>query len=123
MPQYCYMSQEGEQFEIGLPIGKAPHCAVLLVDDERLVYAYRDFRAEIGVVGPLAKWPFHSTAMGVHPSQAAEAERKSVELGCPTHYDRETGDPEMRSPGHRREFCRTHSFVDLDGGYSDWTGR
>jgi hypothetical protein len=70
----------------------------------------------------VAQWPMWSDAFGVHPDQAADEYKRSVELGVPTEFCPKTGRAKFESPRHRKRAVEALSYGtigDLDGGYSD----
>ena len=79
----------------------------------------RDMKAEQrGRRNVCDTYPFHSTAAGVAPSQVPEMMEFDRQHGVATTYNRD-GEPEFRSPGHRRAYCKAHGLVDRNAGYSD----
>ena len=84
------------------------------------------FRTIIGVEGGgeqrrqrgVARWPIHSEAMGVAPSQAKELADYLATQGVPTEVDR-SGCPVLTSPRHRKAVAEARGFFDRNGGYSD----
>lgn len=67
---------------------------------------------------PKATYPFAADALGVHPSQVAEAQADSETRGVSTDFT-ESGEPIMRSPGHRRRYCEAYGIYDRNGGHGD----
>lgn len=66
----------------------------------------------------IAKWPIHSEASAVHPSQREELMRFYESQGVPTYVD-ENGCPVYTSARHRKRACEARGFIDRNGGYSD----
>lgn len=115
MPTYCFTTKEGETVERWFPMGKAPEY-VRLEDGRR---ARRDILAEHGEFRPTCgNWPILSDALGVHPSQVAEATAQAHSVGVPTEF-RPDGRAVLRSPEHRKRFAEALGFYDLNGGYGD----
>lgn len=65
-----------------------------------------------------AQWPMKSDALGVHPSQIAEARELSVKFGVPTDFTPD-GRAILNDPHHRRQYAESQGFYDRNGGYSD----
>lgn len=65
-----------------------------------------------------ARWPIHSDAMAVHPSQVAQAQAALREHGVHTNYDAE-GRPILESQSHRKRHAEALGFYDRNGGYGD----
>ncbi len=92
------------------PIGKAPkqvRCPECFASAKRVI------GANVSVAGK--GWPIASDAMGVHPSQIAEAEAHDAKHGVPTEYVKEgekIGNPLLRDPAHRRKYLKLHDRVD-----------
>jgi len=79
----------------------------------------RDFLAEHGVRRAACDtYPYHSSAMGVAPSQVAEAMAFDKQHGISTTYNSD-GEPEFRSRGHRKRYCEAYGYVDRNAGFSD----
>jgi len=64
-------------------------------------------------------YPMESNAAGVAVKQAAEAEQHSREIGIPTHFNRETGNPVFTSKQHRKKYCEANGLYDRNAGHSD----
>lgn len=67
-------------------------------------------------------WPIKSDSLGVHPKQCAEAEAFAAKVGCPTEFDKKTGQAIIRNNAHLREFNKRHGYRNRDGGYGAITG-
>lgn len=63
-----------------------------------------------------------SKAAGVAKKQVAEAAAYDAAAGVPTEYDAR-GNAIFTSRSHRKKWCEVHGYVDVDGGYGDYTGR
>lgn len=80
----------------------------------------RDYRAEYGQQRfGVGNWPMESFGLGVPVQSIPEMERRCVELGVPTHFNRQTGDAILESRTHRRRLCRALKIHDRNAGYSD----
>jgi hypothetical protein len=66
----------------------------------------------------IAKWPIHSDAMGINPSQVAEAQAVLAAHGVSTEYDNQ-GRPVLTDARHRRRHAEALGFFDRNGGYGD----
>ena len=66
----------------------------------------------------IAKWPIHSEACAVHPSQRQELMDFLASKGVPTEVD-EHGCPVYTSAKHRKKACEARGFFDRNGGYGD----
>lgn len=66
----------------------------------------------------IAKWPIHSEAMAVLPSQIPEAQAYLASKGVHANYD-EQGRCIWNDPGHRKQVCEAFDYYDRNGGYSD----
>ena len=66
----------------------------------------------------IARWPIHSDAMGVHPSQIPAAQQALRAAGVHTDYDRE-GRPILTDASHRKRHAEALGFYDRNGGYRD----
>jgi len=77
----------------------------------------QDYQAKFGKRQPCGNWPMTSYAAGVHPKQVPEMMKFDKEHGVPTNYV--DGDPEFRSPKHRKEYCEAHGMFDRNAGLSD----
>ena len=60
-----------------------------------------------------------SDAAGVQPNQVEQAQKRVAELGVPTEYNPQTGNPIFTSRKHRKEFCEAVGLFDRNGGYGD----
>jgi hypothetical protein len=65
-----------------------------------------------------AGWPILSDALGVHPSQIAEAMAANRKAGVPTEYTKD-GRAVVTDPGHRKRLARSLGIHDRNGGYGD----
>lgn len=63
-------------------------------------------------------WPMCSEAMGIHPSQIAEAMERDRKAGVPTSYTPD-GRPILLGRGHRKAYLRSYGMHDKQGGYGD----
>lgn len=63
-------------------------------------------------------YPMWSEAMGVHPSQVAEAMELDRKLGVQARYS-ETGQVEFTDAIHRKRYLESHGMYDRNGGHSD----
>ena len=81
----------------------------------------RDLAAEINStqIGSCAVWPLKSDAAGVHPSQANEFRKDSMQRGVPTEFDKETGQAVFTSRKHRAQYLKAYGMHDKSGGYGD----
>ncbi len=80
---------------------------------------HRDIRAEhTRFRNTPGNWPMESYAAGVEPCEIPEMMKIDAEHGVPTDYSSE-GDPILRSPQHRKDYCRAHDLFDRNAGYSD----
>ena len=120
MPTYNYRDESGELHELTMTIaemesreqdGKIVHDGKVLT---------RDMASEHGPArGGCAIWPMRSDAAGVHPDQAGDAYRHSVELGVPTRFDQRTGQAIFTDRGHRKRYLAARGFIDRNAGYGD----
>lgn len=65
---------------------------------------------------------FRSRALGVHPSEVPEANRRIKELGISGYFDRK-GDFRTNSRQARNKLLYHKGCFDKDGSYGDYTGR
>jgi hypothetical protein len=85
--------------------------------------AYRNLELEHGgFIDTPGNWPLKSKAAGVAKKQIAEAAAYDARMGVPTEYDAR-GNAIFTSRSHRKKWCEVHGYVDVDGGYGDYTGR
>ncbi len=66
----------------------------------------------------VTKWPIHSSAMGVNPSQRQQLQDYLANQGVNCEVDRE-GRPVLTCPSHRKAVAEARGFFDRNGGYSD----
>lgn len=66
----------------------------------------------------IPRWPIHSEASAVHPSQREELMRFYESHGVPTYVD-DNGCPVYTSAKHRKQACQARGFIDRNAGYSD----
>lgn len=66
----------------------------------------------------VSRWPIHSEATAVHPSQRQELMDYLASKGVPTEVD-ENGCPVYTSAKHRKQACEARGFFDRNGGYGD----
>jgi len=66
-----------------------------------------------------ANWPMESDAAGVAPEQIPECRKLDAQMGCPTEYNPETGNPIFTSQQHRKRYCEVHGLYDRNAGYGD----
>ncbi|MEE8466611.1 MAG: hypothetical protein V3S68_09055 [Dehalococcoidia bacterium] len=119
MPVYCYTTKQGFTYERVFPMGKAPKTV-----STEYGTAERDIRAEHSGVKhrPGSGWPMESDALGVSPTQVAEAEAEARSLGVPTEYNKQTGCAKLRTRGHRTKLMNVLGYVDRNAGYGDACG-
>ena len=81
----------------------------------------RDIASEINSSGQgsCGIWPMKSDAAGVHPSQANEFRKDSMQKGVPTEFDQDTGQAVFTSRSHRARYLKAYGMHDKSGGYSD----
>jgi len=77
----------------------------------------RDYKADFSNRQPCGNWPYYSYAAGVHPKQVPEMMKFDKEHGVSTEYL--DGDPQMKSPGHRKKYCEAHGLFDRNAGLND----
>ena len=77
----------------------------------------RDWLVDFGRQRSGKNWPYFSYAAGVHPKQVPEMMKFDKEHGVSTEYL--DGDPQMKSPSHRRKYCEAHGLFDRNAGLSD----
>lgn len=118
MPYYCYETTGGDVIERYYPLGQAPRRIRV-----KGKIAVRSITAEHATFKDTpGAWPKESWAMGVHPSQAAQAAALDISLGVPTRYNAK-GRPVYTDREHRARHLRAHGMRDNDAGYSDPAGR
>lgn len=66
----------------------------------------------------IPKWPIHSDAAGINPSQAKEAHEHLAKHGVKTEYT-QTGEAIFRTRGHRKAHLKAMGLIDRSGGYGD----
>mgnify|MGYP003111330632 CR=1 FL=1 len=122
MPYYCYTNREtGETIRKFMSISEMLKYASEGMSIEGVWYE-RDITAEHSRQanrGANSGWPLKSDAAGVHPADAAKAEKASANIGVPTEYDRKTGQAIFRDRNHRRRFLKANGMHDKNGGYGD----
>ena len=85
--------------------------------------AARDYLAEQGGVRDTpGNWPMESEALGVHPSQIADATEHARSIGIPTEFTPD-GLAILRDREHRRRYCEAVGVFDRNAGYGDPTPR
>lgn len=107
MPTYHYTHEaSGETIHVTESI-EAMLTRMGLVEQDGKQYL-RDIASEQRQRSPVkcTNWPLRSDALGVHPAQRAEREALLKSAGCPTEFDRSTGEAILTGPGHRRAVIR-----------------
>lgn len=105
MPMYAFTSRAGETIRELFSIGKVPR----LIVRGGIEYK-RDFSVVSSRRGgaPIKHFePYRDGAVGVSPSQAAEAEAQSIRDGCPTKFCRETGDALIESSTQEKKLYKS----------------
>lgn len=122
MPYYCFTNREtGETIRKFMSISEMLKYASEGMSIEGVWYE-RDISAEHSRQarkGASSGWPMKSDGAGVHPGDAAKAEKASAKIGVPTEYDRKTGQAIFRDRNHRRNFLKANGMHDKNGGYGD----
>jgi len=117
MPIYCFTSDVGEIEERIFDMSeKVP----LYVAEGGRIF-WRNFEAEHPQIKKKksrgAEWPRESTALGVGTHQVDEAYAASVAAGCPTEFNRETGDAIIKNADHQKKVAAYSGFVDKSSYY------
>jgi len=122
MPFYIYKNKEtGEAFELMMSMSemlRRQRKDGTIVHEGKTLH--RDVISEHrGISSNPGAWPLMSDAAGVHPSQAGDAYKQSVEIGVPTQFHSETGQAIFESRSHRKAFLKAKGMYDRSGGYGD----
>jgi len=115
MPTYSFKCECGQTQEINRPMSEATKPVSCVICKKRM---NRDFANDFGKQLHGDIYPYNSYSLGVSESEIPEMMEFDRRNGVETTYNRD-GEPEMRSPRHRRAYAEAHGFFDRNAGYSD----
>jgi hypothetical protein len=93
MPAYCYRTDDGEVVELIMTVAEMGRRQraddTIKLDDGRV--ATRDMAAEVGGqrMGDIWAKGLHSEALGCHPSQVEQMQKRADELGANVRYTKD----------------------------------
>jgi hypothetical protein len=87
-------------------------------DEDGKVYILHEGQKAVRIyqanMKPASCWPLESQACGVAVNQVEDAAKADRELGVPTRYNKNSGNPIFESMGHRRDWLKAHKMHDND---------
>ena len=116
MPTYSYRLPSGQVIDRTMTIASKELAELkdeagktyIIVDGQKAVRIYE------ANMKPASCWPLESQACGVALNQVDEAAKADRDLGVPTRYNRNSGNPIFESMGHRRAWLKAHKMHDND---------
>jgi hypothetical protein len=120
MPFYCYRKENGEVIELFMTVAEMEK-----FQDKEGNAVFRDEKIKRDIISEqrevpstAGNWPQESDALGVHPSQVAQARQESIRLGVPTEFTSD-GQAILTSASHRKQFAEALGYYDRNAGYND----
>lgn len=102
MATYCYINEDGSQFEMTFPVGQAP---------ATIGSAQRNYFAEHKSVPPTKGWPLTCVSSGVNAADAGKLRQYLADAGVPTEVTPD-GDPVYKNARHRKRALKARGMFD-----------